>query len=97
MGVIKGEVLLLLRTNSVKESFEKLKRLFESRLHLRGYPHKLVQTILNDVQLSSRQSALTNKTRTSSRSVLPFVTTFNPAVPNLKKILMKHLILVLDI
>ena len=79
----------LLRTNSVKESFDNLKREFESRLYLRGYPHNLVRKILTEVQFSSRQSALRNKTRTS-RPPLPFVTTYNPATPNLKKILMKH-------
>ena len=57
--------------------------------YLRGYPHNLVRKILTEVQFSSRQSALRNKTRTS-RPPLPFVTTYNPATPNLKKILMKH-------
>ena len=32
---------------------------------------------------------LKNKPKTS-KNILPFVTTFNPATPNLKKILMKH-------
>ena len=41
------------------------------------------------LKFSSRNEALQNKTKTS-RNVLPFITTFNPATPNLKKILMKH-------
>ena len=77
-GFIKGEALRLLKTNSVKESFKNLKREFESRLYLRGYPQNLVRKILTEVQFSSRQSALRNKTRTS-RPPLPFVTTYNPA------------------
>jgi len=49
----------------------------------------LSATILTEVKFSSRNEALQNKTRTS-RNVLPFITTLNPATPNLKKILMKH-------
>ena len=33
--------------------------------------------------------ALHNKTK-KAKEILPFVTTFNPATPNIKKILMKH-------
>ena len=35
------------------------------------------------------KATLKNKPKTS-KNILPFVTTFNPATPNLKKILMKH-------
>ena len=36
-----------------------------------------------------RNTALQNKPKTSKK-IIPFITTFNPATPNLKKILMKH-------
>jgi len=36
-----------------------------------------------------RNTALQNKPKTSKK-IIPFVTTFNPATPNLKKILIKH-------
>ena len=88
-GFIKGEALRLLRTNSDRESFEARKRDFQSRLLERGYPKDLVINILSTVEFSARQSALDNKGRTS-KQILPFVTTFNPATPNLKKILTKH-------
>jgi len=88
-GFIKGETLRLLRTNSDRESFEARKRDFQSRLFERGYPKDLVTDILSSVQFSSRQSSLENKPRTS-KSILPFVTTYNPATPNLKRILTKH-------
>jgi len=39
-GFIKGEALRLLRTNSVKENFNKYKRDFVQRLCNRGYPIK---------------------------------------------------------
>ena len=86
-GFIKREALRLLRTNSVKENFYKHKRDFEQRLCNRGYPTALVHKILTEVQFSDRTEALRNKTK-KAKEILPFVTTNNPATPNLKK--MKH-------
>ena len=88
-GFIKGEALRLLRSNSVKENFHKHKRDFEQRLFNRGYPTTLVHKILTVVQFSDRTGALRNKTK-KAKEILPFVTIYNPATPNLKKILMKH-------
>ena len=45
--------------------------------------------ILTEVQFSDRAEVLRNKTK-KAKEILPFVNTFNPATPNLKKILMKH-------
>ena len=50
---------------------------------------ELAENILAEVKFSSRNEALQNKAKTS-RNVLPFITTLNPATPNLKKVLMKH-------
>ena len=50
---IKGEALRLLRTNSVRENFEKR----------RGYPLTLVQEILTEVKFADRKEALRNKTK----------------------------------
>ena len=88
-GFIKGEALRLLRANSVKENFYKHKRDFEQRLCNRGYPTTLPNKILTEVQFSDRTEALCNKTK-KAKEILPFVTTYNPATSNLKKILMKH-------
>ena len=94
-GFIKGETLRLLRTNSVKENFESMKRDFQPRLLDRGYPLEFIESILTDIDFSSRQAALQTKPKTS-KNLLPFVTTYNPATPNLKKILMKHWHLITD-
>ena len=90
-GFIKGEALRLLRTNPVKENFCKYKRDFELRLCNRGYPTALVHEILAEVHFFNRTEALHNKTK-RTKEILLFVTTNNPATPNLKKILMKHII-----
>lgn len=53
-GFIKGETLRLLRTNSVKETFELRKLEFLTRLLERGYPRELAENILAEVKFSSR-------------------------------------------
>ena len=88
-GFIKRETSRLLRTNSVKEIFELRKLEFLTCLLERGYPRELAENILAEVKFSSRNEALQNKTETST-NVLSFITTFNPAKPNLKKVLMKR-------
>ena len=77
-----------MRTNSVKENFKKNKRDFEQRLCERGYPGTLIPRILPEVQFTNREAPLRNKTK-QTKGILPFVTTNNPATPNLK-ILMKN-------
>ena len=92
-GFIKGEALRLLRTNSSKTSFEKKIKNFRSNLRVRGYPEKLVNKVLAEVEFKNRKSALQQKPKLQKR-LLPFVTQYNPSVPNLKSILMSkwHLI-----
>ena len=60
---------------------------------MRGYPETLVNTVLSGVKFEERKSALLQKDKTH-RKILPFVTQYHPAVPNLKKIIMSkwHLI-----
>ena len=93
-GFIKGEALRLLRTNSSKTSFEEKIKNFRSNLRVRGYPEKLVNKVLAEVEFKNRKSALQQKPNLQKR-LLPFVTQiYNPSVPNLKSILMSkwHLI-----
>ena len=88
-GFVKGETLRLLRTNSVTESFEFKTLQFLTRLLERGYPKSFAEDILTEIKFSMRNTALQSKSKTSKK-IIPFVTTFNPATPNLKKILIKH-------
>ena len=88
-GFIKGEALRLLRTNSCKEIFQEKIKNFKSHLLDRGYPENLIQTTLSQVNFEDRKLALQPKEKENKR-ILPFVTQYQPAVPNLKQILMKH-------
>ena len=78
-----------LRTNLVKEAFKLQKLEFRSHSLEPSYHRELAENILAKVKFSSQNQALQNKTK-KYRNVLPFITNFNPAMPNLKKILMKH-------
>ncbi|XP_073237462.1 uncharacterized protein [Porites lutea] len=92
-GLIKGEALRLLRTNSSAKSFYANIYNFKKRLRARGYPHNLIEKITSEVKFTERKSAL-QKNNEVRKKILPFVTTYHPALPNLKNILMSkwHLI-----
>ena len=86
-GFIKGEALRLLRTNSSEHTFKDNIENFRLRLFKRGYPVNLVNNVLAEIQFKERESALKNQNK-GQKKILPFVTQYNPAIPNLKKILM---------
>ena len=94
-GFLKGEALRLLRTNSSETRFEESICNFKSNLRVRGYPDYLVNKVLADVKFTNRRSAHEQKPQQRVQSgLMPFVTQYNPSVPNLKNILMSkwHLI-----
>ena len=63
-------------------------------MRVRGYPDNLVNKILAEVKFTDRKSALQQKPQKVKNGLMPFVTQYNPSVPNLKNILMSkwHLI-----
>ena len=87
-GFIKGEALRLLRTNSSQLTFEENIRNFAVRLKNRGYPAATVQKHLSEVKFSERKTSLKNKNKTAQKKILPFVTQYHPALPNIKEIIM---------
>ena len=88
-GFVKGEALRRLRTNSARTTFEENIYKFKSRLLSRGYPKRLIETLLSDVKFTERESALRKKNE-NRKELLPFVTQYQPSVPNLKNVLMKN-------
>ena len=88
-GFIKGEALRFLRTNSSKIIFEEKIANFKAHLLQRGYPEDLITTILSEVNFKDRKLAFQQKPKTNQR-ISPFVTQYQPSVPNLKQILMKN-------
>ena len=86
-GFIKGEAIRLLRTNSSETAFKESLSKFKTRLTARGYPKHLIESTLSEITFAGRQSALQQKHKAREK-ILPFVTTYHPAVTELKKILM---------
>ena len=82
-GFVKGEALRLLRTNSSKKRFEENKNNFETKLLERGYPENFIKNILSEVNFEDRGKAHLQKEKENKR-ILPFVTQYQPSVPNLK-------------
>ena len=62
---------------------------FKAHLLQRGYPEDLINTTLPEVNFKDRKLALQQKPKTNLR-ILPFVTQYQPSVPNVKQILMKN-------
>ena len=83
-GFIKGEALRLLRTNPSVKSFVENITQFKTRLCARDYPRSLVERITREPEVKLSET----------KSALPCVTTYHPALPNFKNILMSkwHLI-----
>ena len=88
-GFIKGEAMRLLRANSSKTTFEESLVKFKQCLRTRGYPKTIIERSLSGVNFATRPSALTQKKMANER-ILPFVTTYQPAVDNFKQTLMEQ-------
>ena len=87
-GLIKGETLRLLRTNSSRITFEENMSNFKTRLQNNGYPARIVAKHLSEIKFSDREMSLAQKDKTAQKKILPFVTQYHPALPNLKDALM---------
>ena len=92
-GFIKGEATRLFRTNSSQTTFEECLSNFELRLKARGYPNNFIERSLTGVRFGDRRLALQQRKKTQTK-ILPFVTTYHPAVRGLKEILMNNWVLI---
>ena len=61
---------------------------FKTRLQNRGYPARIVEKHLSEIKFSDREMSLAQKNNTARKKMLPFVTQYHPALPNLKDTLM---------
>ena len=88
---IKGKAMRLLRTNSSKKTFEEGRLKFKQRLIDGGYPENIIERSLSGVNFASWQLALRHAQKPKGHErLLPFVTTYHPAIKNLKQILMEY-------
>ena len=78
------------QTQSSKKIFEGKIKVFKSHLLKRGYPEKLIQTpTLLEVKFEERTRFALQPKQKENKRISPFVTIYQPSVPNLKQILMK--------
>ena len=82
----------LLRTNSSQTTFEERLSNFKLRLKERGYPNNFIERSLTGVRFEDRRLALQQRKKTQT-TILPFVTTYHPAVRCLKELLMNNWVL----
>ena len=87
-GFIKGEASRFLRTNSSVVMFNNNMQSFKTRLKNRGYPNKFSEKFLSEVNFTDRERSLENKDNSIKKKILPFVTQYHPALPNLNNTLM---------
>ena len=78
-GFIKREAMRLPTTNSSKTTFKESLVKFKQHLRTRGYPKTVIERSPSGVQFADRPSALIQNKK-AKESILPFVTTFHPAV-----------------
>ena len=62
-------------------------RNFSTRLKNRDYPATTVEKHLSEVIFADRKKALEQRNKNARKKILPFVTQYHPALPNLKNIL----------
>ena len=63
---------------------------FRARLVARRYPRNLIDKHLSEIKFTERKSAL-KQNKKDTKDILPFVTQYEPAVPNIKQVLMKKM------
>ena len=61
---------------------------FKRRLQNRDYPARIVEKHLSEIKFSEIEMSLAQKNKTVPKKILPFVTQYHPALPNLKDTLM---------
>ena len=88
LNFIKGEALGFLRTNYSQFTFEGNMSNFKTRLQNRDYRARIVEKHLSEIKFSDREMSLAQKNKTAPKKILPFVTQYYLALPNLKDTLM---------
>ena len=84
-GFVKDETLWLLRTNSSNKTFEENITTFKKNTLSRDTIRKtLLNNPISAVKFEERAQALLQRNKTK-KWILPFVTQYHPAVPNLKE------------
>ena len=82
------ELLLVSPTRSEERTKDYFLADHISGISERGYPAAILRKYLSEVKFANKKTALPRRNKSARKKLLPFVTQCNPALPNLKKILM---------
>lgn len=88
-GLVKGEIIRHIRNTNDELETRKLIEAFKVRLIRRGYKSAEIDKIIQSTRMIKRTDLLQDKIK-SKRKVTVFVTKYNPAIKQLKKLLVKH-------
>ena len=88
-GFIKGEILRNIRNTNNKDDLQVLVEAFKNRLLKRGYKETEINDMINETVNLDRTEVLRDKARKKTKPIV-FVTNYNPAVRQLKRLLLKH-------
>ena len=83
-----SHVVVSVTTLHIQHKQQHCHQIFKLCLRDRGYPNNLIDKTLSEVKFSDWKKALKDNT-TVKKEILPFVTQYNPPVPNLKHNLME--------
>ena len=86
-GIVTGEALRYLRTNSQEETFKEWMSKHKLNLRARGYKPSKFNEILSSITHDKRVSSLESKSKQASGSDLTFVNTYNDETPDVRKII----------
>ena len=82
----------LIRICSTEETLTSRLKQLTTHLKRRGYPHKKIAAAINRARNTSRPQALQRRQNKDTQAErIPLVHTYNPALPNISSILLKHL------
>ena len=90
-GIIKGEILRYLRTNSNEATFQTHKEKHVENMKKRGYRQEVIDRSIKRINFSDRQKTLANKPHNAGER-LTFTTMYSPHLPThrLRRLLVKH-------
>ena len=89
-SIIYSQALRIKRICSEETEFKNACENLKERLMKRGYREETIVSMIEKAALMDRNDLLEHKEKTENTSKIPFVTTYNKTLPNIKPTLEKH-------
>ena len=89
-GIIKGETIRFIRSNTQKEKFKQILSTFITHLKHRGYPSKFIFNTLKNIHYDDREKYLSVKETPIATDVPRLLIPFSPHYNSISASLLKH-------